>query len=78
MDGVLEEFWCPIKYHLAKANVVVDVLSRKVKVAALQIVHTPELGTFVVEGRMVMNNVTGQPTWLRRIKEAQETNEEPQ
>jgi hypothetical protein len=40
-------------------------------------VHTPELGTSAIEGRM-MNNVTVQPTWLQRIKKAQETDEELQ
>jgi hypothetical protein len=53
----LEEFWCPIKYHLRKANVVLGALSQKVKVVALQMVESLELEIFVVERRLMMNNI---------------------
>jgi hypothetical protein len=33
----LEEYRCPINYHLGKVNVVADALSRKVKMVKLKV-----------------------------------------
>jgi hypothetical protein len=33
----LEEYWCPINYHLGKANAITDALSWKVKMERLRI-----------------------------------------
>jgi uncharacterized protein YnzC (UPF0291/DUF896 family) len=53
----LEEFRCPINYHLGKTNVVADALHLKVRNSALQMVQAPELESFAMEGRIKLVNI---------------------
>jgi hypothetical protein len=74
----LEDFHCQIKYHPGKANVVADALSQKVRNSALQMVQTPELESFVIEGKIEMASLRVKPEWLQQFKEAQESDKKLQ
>ena len=73
----LKDYDCTINCHMGKANVVADVLSRKVQVAGLMIKEwdllesvcewKPYLGSHMV----IFGNVKVTSTLLERIKEAQ-------
>jgi hypothetical protein len=48
---IQEEFGCPINYHPGEANGVVDALSLKARVTAIQLVQVLDLETIAVRGR---------------------------
>ena len=77
MERVLEDYDCTINYHLGKANVVADALSRKAQLVGLMIRkwnmlkdvskwnprHEPQT--------VIFGNIKVQSTLLDRIKEGQ-------
>ena len=77
----LQDYDCTVNYHPGKANVVADVLSRKVKLAGLMIkemklLHiASEWKSRVVGEKMYFGNISASPALLLRIKEAQEKDE---
>jgi hypothetical protein len=72
----LEEFQCPINYHLGKENMVANVLCQKVRIPALQMVQAPDLENFSMAGQIKLANIQVQQEWLQRLREAQGNAEE--
>jgi hypothetical protein len=73
----LEEYCCPINYHPRKANVVADVLSRKVRMARLRtreiqpVQELLEQEVVVQEERIYINNLRITPDLRQEIRATQ-------
>ncbi|XP_071913991.1 uncharacterized protein [Coffea arabica] len=75
----LEDYDCSINYHLGKANVVADALSRKAQIAGLMIKEWDMLEEVtswnprLKKLRILFGNLSLKSSLLERIKEAQKT-----
>ena len=73
----LEDYDCTINYHLGKANMVADALSRKAQVAGLMIkewdllTSISEWNPCLGNKKVIFGNIRVTSTLLERIKEAQ-------
>jgi hypothetical protein len=78
----LEEYKCPINYHPGKVNVVVDALSRKVRMARLRVQEVKpveevlSLEAEVEKQKISLRNLSVVPNSMKEIMDLQKNKQE--